>query len=446
MPGLTEDLVMAHYHRGDKQAAERELQAAEKVNPDDPRVLLYRGMLLLDAKQTGDAARKFERAATADTRNDSMASFYATHAWEQAQKLEEAKASLQRAAQGPRTNRWANEAREVLKRLDDATGFEAGAWSATASAGIEYDDNVSLRGDSIIRPNDVSEDDDVRGWWRAEARAEAFRTKNWAGGILGSYFGTGHVDLQQFNQNTLTGSLWLDRRIDDASFLRLQPFYAYTWYFDPYLANMGATLSYHRDFDDKGAGVLHATYAYRDYLFNTSNPRIIGLNGEDFAEERDRDGTDFVVGYDHEIGVTEKTTLRGGIAHGRYEAEGNEYSHVSYGGHVGLSHQLPWKLVLDLSGEYAYQPYRQQSSFPVPYVATEKRRDHYYGAGAQLSRPINDWLSVAGYYRYARNDSNTTPFDYQKNVIGAYFTVHYGPALGGRRFNPPCCAPQAPSL
>jgi hypothetical protein len=161
-------------------------------------------------------------------------------------------------------------------------------------------------------------------------------------------------------------------------------------------------------------------------MFNTTNPRVIS-GGIDFSEERDRDGTDFRVGYDHAIEVREGTTLRAGVEHRRYEAEGNEYSHVAYGGRLGLRQQLPWELGLDVEGSYSYEPYRQESSFPVPFSNSAKRRDNFWSARAQLDRPITDWLSVAAYYRYVNDDSNTPVFDYDRNIVGAYLSVYYGP-------------------
>ena len=43
LPGVSTDLAMAHYHRGDFEAADRELRVAEQQDRDHPRVLLYRG-------------------------------------------------------------------------------------------------------------------------------------------------------------------------------------------------------------------------------------------------------------------------------------------------------------------------------------------------------------------------------------------------------------------
>jgi hypothetical protein len=324
---------------------------------------------------------------------------------------------------------WADEARAALARMDAAdTAFGIGPWWASATGGVEWDDNVVLRGDDVSLPGDISDEDDVRGFWLAEAGAELFRTRHWAGGALAGYYGNAHADLHAFDQQTPSASLWLDRRVGERSFLRLQPFFSYTWLStDPYLMTAGGALAYHQSFDGAGAGRLYGQYGYRDYMYNTTNPRVFDVFGNDVSEERDHDGTDFRVGYDHALAVTDSTTLRAGVAHGRYEAEGAEYSHVSYGGHVGVTQALPWRLLLDVEGSYDYEPYRQESTFPFPGANSAKRRDNVWSTRVLLERPLTDWLTVAAHWRYWNDDSNTPVFDYDRNVVGGYFTIHHGP-------------------
>jgi tetratricopeptide (TPR) repeat protein len=426
LPGISTELGMAHYHRGDLAAAERELSAAEQQSPNDPRVQLYRGMVLMDRSEDDAAAARFQRAASMDASIDPIASYYAALAWQRAQERQKARESFEGVVERDPDGPWAEEARRRLADLDASTGFQPGSWSASASVGVEWNDNVVLRGDDAGLPAGISDEDDWSVWWAAEARAELFRTENWSGGVIGNYFGSAYFDLHRFDTQAPGASLWLDRKVDEKSFLRLQPFFSYTWFStDPYLMEAGGALSYHRDFDSAGNGVLYGSYAYRDYMYNTTNPRVFFM-GSDLSEERDRDGTDFRVGYEHALGVTSTTTLRAGLEHGRYEAEGNEYSHTSYGGRVGVYQQLPWRFGLDVEGSYAYEPYRHASSFP-PGGNHVTRRDHYFHLRAQVDRPITDWLSAAVYYGYTNNDSNTPVFDYDQNVIGAYVTVFYGP-------------------
>ena len=56
-------------------------------------------------------------------------------------------------------------------------------------AGLEYDSNVMLNGNSVPLPQGISDEDDGRGVWFLEGGAELFRTDNWSGGLVGNYAG-----------------------------------------------------------------------------------------------------------------------------------------------------------------------------------------------------------------------------------------------------------------
>jgi hypothetical protein len=195
--------------------------------------------------------------------------------------------------------------------------------------------------------------------------------------------------------------------------------------------NAGGTLSYNDTFGEAGSGRLFAQFSYRDYMYNTSDfvtgERIIDpMSGNDVSEERDRDGTDFLVGYDHTLPVTESTTTRVGISHGRYEAEGDEYTHVSYTAYLGLQQSLPWRVEFDAEGSYSHQPYRHNSTFFVEEPNHVNRRDNIWSVRLELERPITETLSVAGYWRFTDNDSNTPVFNYDRHILGGAFTLNFG--------------------
>lgn len=426
LPGVAVDLLMAQYHRGDFAAAERALADAEAQSPDDPRLLLYRGLLHLERAEDAQAASDLERAARADASIDPLASYYAALAWERARQREKAREALERAELGQAP--WSEQARQALARLDTSAHVGLGAWWATLIGGLEWDDNVVLRGDGVSLPNPglpshVSNQADARGVWSAEAGAELLRSRNWAGGAIAGYDGNAHFDLGAYDLQSPNASLWLDRRLGEHSFARLQPFASYTWYdANPFLAEVGGVLSLHHEFERAGSGRLYGQYSYRDYLYSTKN-----LGGPpSLARQRNRDGTDFRVGYDHTLAVTDSTTLRGGILYGRYEAQGDEYSHESYGAYAGLRQALPAKFAFDAEGGYAYEPYRHPSSFFVGTPNTVKRRDSIWTVRLLLERPLTHRLTLSGYWRYTNESSNTPVFDYDRNILGGYFTLSFG--------------------
>jgi tetratricopeptide (TPR) repeat protein len=423
--GLAIDLAVAYYHLGDLDASRRALDRAEAESPDDPRVALYRGLLLLEQSQDAQAAAAFERASRLDPAIDPLASYYAGLAWERARERERARQAMEGLLERSPESPWSDEAGAALQRLDEREASEPPHYWAVLNVGGEWDSNVVLRGDGIDLPPDISDESDGRGIWSAELGAELFNTENYAGGAIAGYHGNRHVDLHEFDLRYPSASLWLDRRIDEQSFVRLQPYGGYAWVDDAeYLAQGGATLSYHRSFEERGAGRLYAQLTYRDYLFRTGLlPPLV----QPLDDELDRDGWDFLAGYDHVIPLADRTSLRGGFALGFYDAEGSEYSHQTYGGQLGLRQGLPLEVILDLEGAYAYQPYRNESVFSLPVPQTgPKRVDQLFATRVALERRLLSWLSVTAHWRYQNNESNVRVFDYDRHILGGYFTLSFG--------------------
>jgi tetratricopeptide (TPR) repeat protein len=430
LPGVSIDLAMAHYHRGDAAAADAELTRAEAESPDDARVLLYRGLLLMEDAKDREAAVVLERAGRQSASVDPLASYYAALAWQRSEEREKARASLERARAAEPGSRWSKQAADALAQFGSGGDAAPRRFWAALSVGVEYDSNVVLRGDGVSLPRNISDESDGRVWWNVEVGAEAFRTENWAGGAVAGYYGSAHFELHDFDIAYPNGSVWLDRRIDDESFLRLQPFigYAATDYEDSYLFHGGATLSYHRRFEEAGSGRLWAQYGYNDYRFDI--PPLVVM-GTDLSRRLDRDGSEYRAGYDHAYGLTDTTTLKGGVSYLYYEADGRDYDFSAYGGYAGFEQRLPARFVLDATVSFSYEPYRSKSVFdaapPVSPPTGPKRLDKVTKAGGALSRPITDWLEAAVYYSFTDNDSNIGVYDYDRHIAGGFITLSYGP-------------------
>jgi tetratricopeptide (TPR) repeat protein len=423
--GLSVDLAAAYYHTGDLDAARSALARAEQENPDEPRVSLYRGLLLMEESEDAAAAASFERASRLDPAMDPLASYYAGLAWERAQDREQAREALERVRERSASSPWAEEAAIALDRLEERESHDTPRWWGVLNIGGEWDSNAVLRGDGIDLPQNISDEDDGRGIWSAEAGVEAFRTEDWAGGAIAGFHGNAYLDLDEFDLQYPSASLWIDRRLDERSFLRFQPYGGYAWVDNSeYLAQGGATLAYHRSFEDLGSGRLFSQLTYRDYLFRTG---LLPTGTQLFDDELDRDGWDFLAGYDHAYGIGPDTAVRGGIVYGFYEAEGSEYSHQSFGVNAGLRQGLPFEVILDLEAGYTYQPYRRASvfNFNAPQMGSD-RRDQLFATRVALERRLLSWLSVTGHWRYHNNESNTRVYDYDRHILGGYFTLSYG--------------------
>jgi hypothetical protein len=186
----------------------------------------------------------------------------------------------------------------------------------------------------------------------------------------------------------------------------------FAWYDgEEYLAHGGGELSYYRGFGEAGSGRLYARVAYHDYLFSIQG----GGNAAN------RDGMQYLGGYEHALPVGKTTSLRAGVAAGAYVAEGRDYDGYTGAVHGGVHQLLPLRFELDLSGGFAYEPYEHQSSYN--FDDSKDRLDRVWVAQAELERPITDWLVASARYRYVNNDSNTAVFDYDRHIAGGYLTV-----------------------
>jgi Flp pilus assembly protein TadD len=413
------EVLMVQYQLGNRAEAERALVDAKRLAPDDARVALYEGLLLAEKDQQRESAEVLERAARLDPSADPYASYYAGMAWLRANEREKAREALERAraAGGP----WGEQAEVALTALE--AGGAAGKFWLRARAGLEYDSNVVLRGENVGLPSDISRKDDGRGTWSVLAGVEAFRNRNWAAGVIGGYQGTAQFNLTEFDLQYPTVSIYFDRRVDDASFLRLQPFGGYAWQdLDPYLRHAGAELSYYRGFDEAGSGRLWSRVGYQDYLYPTQLDE----------NKVSRDGWEYLAGYEHLLPLQSGTTLRAGIVGGAYRADGSDYDYWTAGTYGGVRQELPWRFAVDLSGGFDYQDYGRNSSFterPPLFKAhpSGTRHDEIWTAQAELERPLTDWLIASARYRYVDDHSNANPFDYERHVAGGYLTVIWSP-------------------
>jgi hypothetical protein len=109
-------------------------------------------------------------------------------------------------------------------------------------------------------------------------------------------------------------------------------------------------------------GALYVRYAYNDFRYEEfdGDPQCPRQSG------RDRDGHDVLFGYDHQIGVTDSTTLRGGLFGHDYTAKASDYDFTGGGGWLGVRQLLPWRLILDVTGSAEYDDYESRSSFAEP--------------------------------------------------------------------------------
>jgi tetratricopeptide (TPR) repeat protein len=444
-------LAIALYHLDQLDAARSELDAAsQRLGDDDPELLLYQGLLLLDRKDGAAAAAALERARARDSALvEPVASYYAAVAWASVHERERAEQDVARVVEEWPGSIWASAAERLRARL---AAEHLRRW-ARVQLGFEYDTNAILQGSGTPLPTDISSQRDERGLWSFEGGAELFRNERWSGGALAAYSGAAYVHVQQFDSHYPSVAVWLDRRLGETTTVRgmidsgfaVVDGSAFLW-------NSRGSLSLLHAWEQFGFSELYARFHVDDYYTHSDDvpagPGIVGAPcsvtapipfcgppGIDERSARNRDGNGTVIGFHHAIALPYDAQLRGGYEFEHFSARGTEYSFNAHSVFADVLVPLPHHFQIDVTGAYTYRPFRHPSTFPnspAPLFNTEyglsdlDRRESFYAFGVRLERPVGRGMTAALAWRYERNRSNTDVFDYDRQIVGAYLTWAVG--------------------
>ncbi len=480
LPDLDLQTGIARFHQDDVDGAERSLAAARRSGSDSAELSLYEGLIHLERSRELQAGAALERARRLDAGAvEPIASYYAGIAWMRANQERRAREALERVEREAPNTAWSDAAGRALARAlgtrglrdrRDVRGIQQAErpLGSTASedplerwivlsAGMEYDDNVALRGSGVDRAEEISDDHDWRGVWTLEFGGELLQDPDWTFGALGAYYGSGHVDLEEFNVNYPTVSLWVDRIIGNTSTARFQYDLGYAWVdSDPYLFHHTLTPAFFQQWGEAGTTRVFAELTFNNFLFNPTDVQdgppggtagspcppdassnVCGPFGLNEKSARNRDGIFLLSGFDHIFAVDRvNTEFRGGYRFQLYDARGSEYSYRGHELRLGSRSLLPWRVSLDFQASFTYRPYRNPSTFPDPDdlffqrqypLANVKRRERLWQFDVIVERPITRWLTGSVRYGFYNNNSNRDVYDYDRHVVGTYLTVRFDP-------------------
>lgn len=430
MPDTDLYLGIAHYHQGDLEASEKELEAARQTSPGRAEISLYRGLILLQRAQAREAAAALESARLTDTRGvEPVASYYEGLAWLAADERERAREALRRVQEQAPGSEWADAA---ARALETTPGWGPRQSYEELSTGVEWNTNVTLAG-TATAPDTISRRRDLSTVWSALAGTEVYRGERWSVGALASYYGSAHTKLSAFDLQYPGASLWIDRKLWDDTTLRLQSSFNYAWYgYQPYEVLGALTPQVFKTWRDHGVTWAYARFFGSDYFFDTFDLADgVGPPGVDEAKERNRDGWGVTAGVLHTLPLPDLgLDLRGGVHYHHYRSVGREWRYDGYEAVLGLRKTLPLRFALDLQASCLYEPFRHPSTYPdndtVPLrFANVRRRDDVWQVEARLERPITSWLKASARYAYLANGSNTAVFNYHQQIWGGYLTASF---------------------
>lgn len=441
------------YHLERYQAASDALDDAESLSKDSAQLSLYRGLISLRQNDNERAGRALEEAARLGPAvTEPVASYYAGLAWRGADDRRKAREALARVVELDPDGPWGKEAAKLLESLDPYPFF------ARLQVGFEYDDNVLLRASGT----DLSEDGDKdgRGVWRAQAGIQLYQTGPWTAGLLGSYAGSAHFELTDFDTHYPTVGAFLNHRLAPQTIARLRYDFGYAWVGrSGFLQSQVVQGSFSHTWERAGTTDLVGDLTWNDFRFrNFDQPGTAGAAGQPCVgspptqacssdpslnerQERDRDGFGIGAAIEHRVlvplppgldAVFETLIARGGYRFGWYDSDGTEWEYFSHVLSAGFNVELPFDMSFD--GDFAYEHYdfANPSTFPDAVVANEiyvlrpqDRVEDAFFVEAELEKDLTDQVSVSGRYTYYDNASNRRVYDYRRHVAGAYVNVRF---------------------
>jgi tetratricopeptide (TPR) repeat protein len=440
-PGVELPLAVARFHTGDYAGAAEALDAAVPTSEEDPLYNMYRGLVLLQEGRAAEAAQHLTRArALQPGAVEPSASYYEGLAWARAGEVQRAREALDRVIQSAPGTPWAAEAERANANLPRPSSARNSAWAIVRS-GFEYDSNVRLLSDDSFASDES--DHDVRGLWQVHGGVSLLSGRDWAAGVTATYHGSAHFDLTAFDGHYPVVGLWYDRRVAEATTLRVGYDAGYAWYdYDPFLVTQQVRVSAFHEFGRAGQSQLFVTPYKYNYLFTlqdvpTCPPStdLCGPPGINEKRVRNRDGWGLGAGIEHRIPVQILgTELLGGVSYLYYDARGTEYTYDGVGTWLGTVSRLPLATGLRTSLRYSYLGYSDASTYPDPDdvttgmtypLANNRRNDSRWYAAVEIEKAISEAWSVSLRYSYENVNSNVAVFAYERRIAGAYFAYHW---------------------
>ncbi|HEY8119763.1 MAG TPA: tetratricopeptide repeat protein [Myxococcota bacterium] len=416
-------LLIARFNVGDIEGARRALDAMPASATQRAEYHLYRGLLLLEGAENAQAAAAFDRARElAPTEMAPAAAYYSGVAWLSAKDRARANAAFDRTIALAPGSEWAKQA-EAARRGASAAPLARWAW---LRIGAEWDSNVVLRGEGVDLDSGISNQSDARAVWVAHGGAEAFRRGDWAGGVSGTYYGSAHFDLGEFDEHHPTLAPWLDYRIDESTLLRLRYDVGYAWIDgDDFLFENYLTPTLYHDWGAAGRSQFALRVSYLDFLFPTSSPPASQI--PPFTRDyRDRDGIGWGATAQHALPVSKRTDLHFGVSYLGYAADGAEYDYNGAELFVGFDSWLPGQVSLRAETGVGWLPFGNPSSYEDPpgsgSYEGDERDDVAYRLRVELERELGAGFSLLARYRYANRASNVAVYDYDRHIVGLYVT------------------------
>ena len=396
------ELATALLAAGRRAEAARQLDEVLELEPGRAEAHLYLGIVHYRERRYVSAVRQLEKALELDPGLELEASYYLGLAQAFRGDLGASTGAfgvVEQAEPSHPLGRSAASLRQQLSRRERI-------WGLSLSAGLEYDSNIAVTGET------AEERDDGRGIVRLRADVRALEKERGTidfgyDGYLGVYFNEGSFS-QQTHLVWTAGSLQvgparLSARYDYSfTTLDLSESFRHLHRLTPGVAIPTG---------DWGVAQAYYQLQYFDYLQPVTDPSF----------QRS--------GLHHSAGVNQFVFLPAPLTTARlggrglfFFPEGTEFAFKGFELSGGGGVELPLGAQLELLYVFQLRNYDNDSAFANP---PGPRRDRSHLLTAECSLPLADGLELSLAASFVFNGSNVGRFDYNRQVVGSYLTYGF---------------------
>lgn len=413
-------LAISQSQLGKYYEALASLEQAEILDPQNPLVYFYQGIVSRELKAFNQSPALFSRAMALSPDLTPTVRYYTGVSYYERGLLDQAEKEFEAAiASGEPESELARSARAILQQR---TAVPKGAkqWDLNLSISGQYDTNVVLLPTGVQPPGGttgISKKADFVSAFYARGEYRPIQTSEWTAGVAYGLYQSFHQKLATFDVQDHAPSVFVQRQLGRVT-ARLQ--YAFDYVRvgqDPFL-------------------LAHAvqpivTIAESDSQFTQIQLRYQNKDFQDdrFAGNSFRDGKNWLGG------VTQYAYFASGTAHVRigytFDTDrtggGNpsvatpgvqtnaDWAYKAHRFSVGLGAPEFWTLRPSLAFDYYRMNYENPNSFSTD--GTQSRHDNIMFFTATIARPLNDWLVMAAEYNYTKDQSNLSVFSYTRNIV-----------------------------
>lgn len=389
-------------HQDDKALAA--FQVVEKIDPDRARVPYYQGLILRRNGKSGEAAKRFEAAASLERGLAAEAGYRAGEAYYASGDSASAQRAFKNVSARYPGSDAARLANEFLENIAEST------LALSLATGIQFDSNVVLEPSQGPVSSQTGRDKaDLSGVVHLRGNYRWLDTPLWLGRLQYSFYENLHTkgDLNDFNIQDHHLNLEGGRKFGGSE-LTLQYELQFTSIGgSEYLTKNSEGVRYL--IQESKLHLTELTYWYGHPVFH---------NVTLFPNNSDRDA------HSHQLGATRYWMFDGdGNLHGGYLFENNQAGDSpaeddwSFDGHHLTLGALfpPWKgLVLSADMEYIIRRFSE----PNQLSSGVKREDDGPIFVVSLLRSYGSHFDLSLHYLYQQNNSNIPLYDYQRAIYG----------------------------